>query len=260
MNSHVTPLRVRCCHASSRLQCYATDDSDAAHCRQGCTFVNQYVVVKTLGQGAYARVKLALSSADQRLYALKLIRRARLRPALPHAPGGAGGGVATADGCPSQEARLMARLDHPNILRLVEVIGAQRPVSANAGTVKVIVGSAVGLACTDAVWFGRTQPAQVRTSAPVAVGCDVGLPCQLTAALLQISFLRWGQAPMQTICAHASCLCAHGDFSGLFGAEDAGGRKALLALEYVAGGPVLAACAQLPEAVAREFFRDMLKA
>jgi len=28
----------------------------------------------------------------------------------------------------------------------------------------------------------------------------------------------------------------------------------------VAGGPVLAACAQLPEAVAREFFRDMLKA
>jgi len=92
------------------------------------------------------------------------------------------------------------------------------------------------------------------------MGCDVRLHCQPTAALLQISFLRWGQASVQNTCAHASCLCASCDASELFGAEDAGGRKALLALEYVAGGPVLAACAQLPEAVAREFFRDMLKA
>ncbi len=41
--------------------------------------------------------------------------------------------------------------------------------------------------------------------------------------------------------------------------EDPAGRKALLALEYVAGGPVLAAGARLPEAVAREFFRDVLQ-
>lgn len=151
------------------LQAGCSYDKDAAHCRQGCTFVNQYVVVKTLGQGAYARVKLALSSADQRLYALKLIRRARLRPALPHAPGAAGGGVATADGCPSQEARLMARLDHPNIVRLVEVIGAQCPVPANEGTVTATVGSAVGLACTDAAWFGRMRQ-HAQQSGPLRPG------------------------------------------------------------------------------------------
>lgn len=50
---------------------------------QGCTFVNQYVVVKTLGQGAYSRVKLALDTGDQRLVALKLLRRRPPRPALP---------------------------------------------------------------------------------------------------------------------------------------------------------------------------------
>ncbi|KAK9845776.1 hypothetical protein WJX81_002136 [Elliptochloris bilobata] len=128
---------------------------------QGCTFVNQYVVVKALGQGSHSRVKLALRTSDQRLYALKLIRRQRPRPQLPHLLGAAGG--ETGDGGPSQEARIMARLAHPNIVRLVEVI------------------------------------------------------------------------------------------------EDPAGRKALLALEFVAGGPVLAAGARLPEAVAREFCRDVLQ-
>ena len=97
--------------------------------RQGCTFVNQYVVVQALGQGAYARVKLALHTGDQRLYALKLIRRRRPRASLPNLAGAGGardphaGGDAY--GQPSQEARLMARLAHPNIVRLVEVIGAR---------------------------------------------------------------------------------------------------------------------------------------
>ena len=42
---------------------------------QGCTFVNQYVVVKTLGQGAYGKVKLCLNSEDHNLYALKLVSK-----------------------------------------------------------------------------------------------------------------------------------------------------------------------------------------
>ena len=44
-------------------------------CLQGCTFVNQYVVVKTLGQGAYGKVKLCLNSEDHNLYALKLVSK-----------------------------------------------------------------------------------------------------------------------------------------------------------------------------------------
>lgn len=46
--------------------------------------MNQYVVVKTLGQGAYSRVKLALDTGDQRLYALKLVRHRPPRASLPH--------------------------------------------------------------------------------------------------------------------------------------------------------------------------------
>lgn len=50
-------------------------DKSAIGCLQGCTFVNQYVVVKTLGQGAYGKVKLCLSSEDHNLYALKLVSK-----------------------------------------------------------------------------------------------------------------------------------------------------------------------------------------
>ena len=50
---------------------------DGAACMQGCTFVNQYVVVKTLGQGAYGKVKLCLNSEDHNLYALKLVSKVR---------------------------------------------------------------------------------------------------------------------------------------------------------------------------------------
>lgn len=44
-------------------------------CGQGATFVNQYIVIKTLGSGAYGKVKLALDSKDHKLYAIKLINK-----------------------------------------------------------------------------------------------------------------------------------------------------------------------------------------
>jgi [calcium/calmodulin-dependent protein kinase] kinase len=48
--------------------------------QQGCTFVNQYVVIKTLGQGAYGKVKLCLNTEDHNLYALKLVHKVGLVP------------------------------------------------------------------------------------------------------------------------------------------------------------------------------------
>lgn len=48
--------------------------------------MNQYVVVKTLGEGAYGKVKLCLNSEDHNLYALKLVNkvsRCLPPPALP---------------------------------------------------------------------------------------------------------------------------------------------------------------------------------
>ena len=46
---------------------------------QGATFVNQYIVVKTLGRGAYGKVKLCLDSQDHELYAIKIINNAHGR-------------------------------------------------------------------------------------------------------------------------------------------------------------------------------------
>ena len=39
---------------------------------RGCTFVNQYVVIKYLGRGACGRVFLCMDMNDNRLYAVKV--------------------------------------------------------------------------------------------------------------------------------------------------------------------------------------------
>ncbi|GLC68350.1 hypothetical protein PLESTF_000681800 [Pleodorina starrii] len=44
----------------------------------GATVINQYVVVKTLGRGAFGKVKLCLNTLDGQLYAVKMINRAHL--------------------------------------------------------------------------------------------------------------------------------------------------------------------------------------
>ena len=40
---------------------------------RGCTFVNQYVVIKYLGRGACGRVFLCMDMTDNRLYAVKVM-------------------------------------------------------------------------------------------------------------------------------------------------------------------------------------------
>ena len=88
-------------------------------CLQGITFVNQYIIVGTLGQGAFGKVKLVLNTADMNLYAVKLLskgsllRHQRMRPR-------------TASDFQQEAQRRMnviRLLHHPNIICPFEVIG-----------------------------------------------------------------------------------------------------------------------------------------
>jgi len=77
-------------------------------------FVNQYQVLKKIGSGSYGKVKLCHNTHDNRDYALKIINKEILRRKR------------TERGCAlddvMREISIMSRLQHPNIVRLYEVI------------------------------------------------------------------------------------------------------------------------------------------
>ena len=83
---------------------------------QGITFVNEYALVRTLGKGTFGTVKLALNTTNHELYALKLLPKSR-----KHRGNQVGSHKADAD--VQREIDVMKQLDHPNIVRLHEVIG-----------------------------------------------------------------------------------------------------------------------------------------
>ncbi|KAK9830087.1 hypothetical protein WJX72_009710 [[Myrmecia] bisecta] len=89
---------------------------------KGATFVNQYIIIKTIGFGAFGKVKLCLNSQDHRLYAIKLINKATLKRNRLHRTSSTGPRPKSDVGEVMQEIAVMKRLRHPNIVRLVEVI------------------------------------------------------------------------------------------------------------------------------------------
>lgn len=88
---------------------------------QGMTFVNQYIIVGTLGQGAFGKVKLVLNSQDMNLYAVKLLskgslmRHQRMRPRTPN----------DFQAEAQRRMNVIRLLHHPNIICPFEVIGEQ---------------------------------------------------------------------------------------------------------------------------------------
>ena len=85
---------------------------------QGITFVNEYALMRTLGKGSFGKVKLAMNTLDHELYGLKLIPKSRRRRR-----GTPDGSPQFAEADVMQEIDVMKQLSHPNIVRLVEVIG-----------------------------------------------------------------------------------------------------------------------------------------
>jgi serine/threonine protein kinase len=79
--------------------------------------VNQYLLLKSLGQGSHGKVKLSLNTHDSCLYAMKIIDKALLRKKR------FGSRAAMNDAM--REIAIMKRLAHPNIVALHEVSGAR---------------------------------------------------------------------------------------------------------------------------------------
>ena len=99
---------------------------------QGNKLVNQYVILRKLGGGSYGKVKLAMNSDDNELYALchmsvitavpspidryamKICYKSMLRKRRQ--------GLGTALDDVMREIAIMRRLNHPNVVKLYEVI------------------------------------------------------------------------------------------------------------------------------------------
>eukprot|EP00759_Apiculatamorpha_spiralis_P042449 PhF_6_TR40497/c1_g1_i1/m.60596 len=70
----------------------------------GNKLINQYAVIRNLGQGAFGKVKLAENSNTHKLFAIKIMNKKKLGKVTSH------------------EVAIMKRLKHPNVVRLHEVI------------------------------------------------------------------------------------------------------------------------------------------
>ncbi len=102
---------------------------------EGTTFLNDYVVVDTLGRGSHGKVKLCLNVIDNDLYAIKIVETTVMKNHEKSTRLGRSGGrlktvqsstsvssMASIDTKLEQESDVMKSLDHPNLVRLYEVI------------------------------------------------------------------------------------------------------------------------------------------
>lgn len=117
---------------------------------QGMTFVNQYIIVGTLGQGAFGKVKLVLNTEDMNLYAVKLLSKGSL---LRHQRMR----TRTASDFQAEAQRrltIIRLLHHPNIICPFEIIGQQHSLLQ-------------GHVCRVICWLHVAQP---------VINCDSGCP------------------------------------------------------------------------------------
>lgn len=77
--------------------------------------INQYVILKTIGSGSYAEVKLCYNKENKTKYAMKIFNLSRMRWVMVSKE-------KTGEDNLLSEIAIMKKLKHPNIINLVEVI------------------------------------------------------------------------------------------------------------------------------------------
>uniref|UniRef100_A0A8B9ZQN1 calcium/calmodulin-dependent protein kinase n=1 Tax=Anas zonorhyncha TaxID=75864 RepID=A0A8B9ZQN1_9AVES len=99
---------------------------------QDCVQLNQYKLKDEIGKGSYGVVKLAYNEDDNTYYAMKVLSKKKLmrQAGFPRRPPPRGAKGAS-EGCVQpkgpieqvyQEIAILKKLDHPNVVKLVEVL------------------------------------------------------------------------------------------------------------------------------------------
>ncbi|XP_068937936.1 calcium/calmodulin-dependent protein kinase kinase 2 isoform X5 [Petaurus breviceps papuanus] len=99
---------------------------------QDCVQLNQYTLKDEIGKGSYGVVKLAYNEDDNTYYAMKVLSKKKLvrQAGFPRRPPPRGTKPAS-EGCIQpkgpieqvyQEIAILKKLDHPNVVKLVEVL------------------------------------------------------------------------------------------------------------------------------------------
>ncbi|XP_051268577.1 calcium/calmodulin-dependent protein kinase kinase 2 isoform X3 [Dicentrarchus labrax] len=121
-------------HSSPRLPRRPTVESHSVSITdlQDCVQLNQYKLKDEIGKGSYGVVKLAYNEDDNTYYAMKVLSKKRLmrQAGFPRRPPPRGA-KAVPEGPPQpkgplervyQEIAILKKLDHPNVVKLVEVL------------------------------------------------------------------------------------------------------------------------------------------
>ncbi|KAG8456104.1 hypothetical protein GDO86_002051 [Hymenochirus boettgeri] len=99
---------------------------------QDCVQLNQYQLKDEIGKGSYGVVKLAYNEDDNTYYAMKVLSKKKLmrQAGFPRRPPPRGAKPVTDGGVQAmgpiervyQEIAILKKLDHPNVVKLVEVL------------------------------------------------------------------------------------------------------------------------------------------
>ncbi|XP_030210245.1 calcium/calmodulin-dependent protein kinase kinase 2 [Gadus morhua] len=120
-------------HSSPRLPRRPTVESHRVSITdlQDCVQLNQYKLKDEIGKGSYGVVKLAYNEDDNTYYAMKVLSKKKLmrQAGFPRRPPPRGAKIP--EGMPQpkgplervyQEIAILKKLDHPNVVKLVEVL------------------------------------------------------------------------------------------------------------------------------------------